>query len=188
MSEVIKVEMKQCRGKCSEVKSLSEFNRDSKSKDGRQVYCRECQSRSDREYRVSPKGRAVRCLRNTREKRRQAEALLRHEIKDTLTSHQIAMVQAEDRCLYCGHPVEFGKMTVDHVRTFRNGGTNTYDNLLPCCGTCNSKKGDKPILEFLREYATPMQLRRVIFRLAQRQNKGYFEMWSELNEEVTASG
>jgi 5-methylcytosine-specific restriction endonuclease McrA len=188
MTNAIKVGMKKCSNPECREKPLSAFGSYSNSKDGKQGYCRECRQKYNREYRTSPKGRAVRTLSKTRYERRKAEIELGHAIEDTLTSHQIAMVLAEDRCLYCGHLVEYGKMTVDHVKTFRNGGTNTYDNILPSCKGCNSRKGDRPILEFLRKYATPMQLKRTIFRLAQRQNKGYFEMWSELNEEVSSSG
>jgi 5-methylcytosine-specific restriction endonuclease McrA len=177
MSEVIKVEMKQCR-KCREVKPLNAFD---KSKDGR---CKPCRAEANREYKSSPKGRAMDVLSQTRTNRRRAEKELGHPIEDTLNSYDIAMVQSEDRCLYCGHPVEFGKMTVDHVKTFRHGGTNTYANLLPSCHICNSRKGDKPILEFLRKYATSLQLRRVIDRLSQRKGIGYYDMYEQLRAEV----
>jgi hypothetical protein len=187
MTNAIKVGMKKCSNPECKEKPLSAFGSYSNSKDGKQGYCRECKQKYNREYRTSPKGRAVRTLSKTRYERSKAEIELGHPVVDTLTSHQIAMVQAEDRCLYCGHPVEFGKMTVDHVRTFRNGGTNAYDNLLSCCFSCNTRKGDRPILEFLRKYATPMQTRRVIFRLAQRKGIGYFEMWEMLNGEVSSS-
>jgi hypothetical protein len=40
---------KQCK-KCNEIKPLSEFNKQSKSKDGLQVYCRSCQSEIGKDW------------------------------------------------------------------------------------------------------------------------------------------
>lgn len=185
--------LKTC-SKCHEIKLIDAFNNDSKTTDGKKTQCKECTRAYNREYmrsynepyKSSPKGRAMQTLSHTREKRRKVEKLLRHPIKDTLTSHQVAMVQAEDTCCYCGHPVEYGKMTVDHVRAFRNGGTNEYTNLIPSCKRCNVRKSDRPVLEFLRKYSTPLQTRRVIERLATRRGIGYFDMWSQLNDEVIA--
>nr|WP_173918800.1 HNH endonuclease [Halobacillus sp. Marseille-Q1614] len=97
------------------------------------------------------------------------------------------MIQAKSECLYCRSELQPHEVTVDHVRSFRNGGTNTYDNLLPCCRRCNSRKGDKPLLSFLRQHAaSDLQLRRVVFELAQRQGRGYYDVWRSLQDDVEA--
>ena len=47
------------------------------------------------------------------------------------------------RCAYCGSPGS----TQDHVVPLSRGGTHTADNVVPACGSCNSRKHDKLILE-----------------------------------------
>ncbi|EFN55944.1 hypothetical protein CHLNCDRAFT_13740, partial [Chlorella variabilis] len=59
-----------------------------------------------------------------------------------------ANVMLRDRysCQYCGSSRE---LTIDHVVPQSKGGGNTWSNLVACCASCNSKKGDKS-LEQLR--------------------------------------
>jgi len=45
-----------------------------------------------------------------------------------------------NRCLSCGEQKE---LTVDHVVSLKDGGSNTIDNLQPLCLSCNSRKGAK---------------------------------------------
>ena len=52
----------------------------------------------------------------------------------------------EGRCAYCGVD---GKMTIEHMTPWRRGGTNTRDNVVPACGTCNTRKGSLTAVEFL---------------------------------------
>jgi len=45
-------------------------------------------------------------------------------------------------CWYCRktmHP--FRDFTVDHVVPFAKGGSDDFDNLVPCCWPCNNRKG-----------------------------------------------
>lgn len=46
----------------------------------------------------------------------------------------------DNRCLSCGEQKE---LTVDHVVSIKDGGSNTIDNLQPLCRSCNSRKGAK---------------------------------------------
>ena len=59
----------------------------------------------------------------------------------------------DGHCAYCGETLLFTKMTVDHFIPIRRKnnyimldrdnipyGTNDPDNLMPCCGSCNSSK------------------------------------------------
>ena len=43
-------------------------------------------------------------------------------------------------CWYCGLPVGFKNLTMDHVIPLSRGGRSTKDNLVPCCKACNTKK------------------------------------------------
>ena len=38
--------------------------------------------------------------------------------------------------------------SIDHATPLSRGGTNSLDNLIPCCVSCNSKKHDKTLVEF----------------------------------------
>lgn len=49
------------------------------------------------------------------------------------------------RCAYCGGD---GRLTIDHVVPLSRGGSDSIDNLVPACGSCNSSKHDRTLLEF----------------------------------------
>ena len=45
-------------------------------------------------------------------------------------------------CAYCGTAVEDGtRLTLDHLTPHSAGGSNSQDNLVTCCLTCNSRRG-----------------------------------------------
>ena len=69
------------------------------------------------------------------------------EVECTLTEQE-AMELFEEYvglCVYCPALAT----TLDHVIPLSRGGPHTKDNLVPCCKSCNSKKGAKPLLVFL---------------------------------------
>lgn len=43
-------------------------------------------------------------------------------------------------CAYCGCELPLGKMQVDHLKPLSRGGTDTLDNMLPACRSCNHYK------------------------------------------------
>lgn len=47
-------------------------------------------------------------------------------------------------CVYCESKKQ---LTIDHIIPKSKGGGNTWDNLVTCCISCNSKKGDKMLHE-----------------------------------------
>jgi hypothetical protein len=49
-------------------------------------------------------------------------------------------------CAYCGEPWRH----IDHVKPFRRGGRNMLSNIRPACVECNSSKGSKDPLVWLR--------------------------------------
>ncbi len=57
------------------------------------------------------------------------------------------------KCIYCGSK---NKLTLDHVVPKCKNGANTWKNLVTCCGSCNVKKGDKLVDDFLLEYDLKM--------------------------------
>ncbi|MCS6789581.1 MAG: HNH endonuclease [Bacteroidia bacterium] len=44
------------------------------------------------------------------------------------------------RCVYCGSP---HNLTVDHVIPRSQGGTDSWENLVTACGSCNHRKGNR---------------------------------------------
>lgn len=51
-------------------------------------------------------------------------------------------------CAYCGERVAV--LTQDHVLAIRRGGQHTASNIVPACRSCNSKKSNKLVSEFLK--------------------------------------
>jgi 5-methylcytosine-specific restriction endonuclease McrA len=49
------------------------------------------------------------------------------------------------RCLACGR---VAKLTVDHVVPVSRGGSDDISNLQPLCGPCNSRKGNRRIIDY----------------------------------------
>jgi HNH endonuclease len=54
-------------------------------------------------------------------------------------------------CRYCGTPVTPYTATLDHLVPMVAGGTNGIDNLVTACLSCNTRKGKKPLGDFLAE-------------------------------------
>lgn len=51
-------------------------------------------------------------------------------------------------CHYCGIGLEVGQGTFDHIVPFDRGGSNSDDNIVRCCITCNREKFNKTPEEF----------------------------------------
>jgi hypothetical protein len=57
-------------------------------------------------------------------------------------------------CCYCGVGIEDGaKLTLDHLVAHSDGGSNDQSNLVTCCHTCNSSRGNRCYKEFARKVA-----------------------------------
>ena len=54
-------------------------------------------------------------------------------------------------CVYCSADSTTERMTLDHVVPFCQGGSNTPNNLVTSCLTCNSSRGSKSLVEFAPE-------------------------------------
>jgi 5-methylcytosine-specific restriction endonuclease McrA len=50
-------------------------------------------------------------------------------------------------CQYCGIEVHQKTATLDHVVPRSKGGKTTFENTVTACGTCNSKKADKALID-----------------------------------------
>lgn len=54
--------------------------------------------------------------------------------------------KVDSKCVYCGNTAT----ALDHVIAVKNGGNNYPTNLVPCCTSCNSKKKDRSLNDFLK--------------------------------------
>ena len=75
---------------------------------------------------------------------------------------QVKNTQGSITCTYCNKPnlvIEYEgmkvpnriKATIDHIVPKSKGGAVfDYNNITPCCGTCNNKKGSMSVEEFLK--------------------------------------
>jgi hypothetical protein len=62
------------------------------------------------------------------------------------------------RCWYCGKTMNpFSEFCIDHVLPSSKGGLDNFDNLVPCCRTCNLRKNSITDLEqFRKRLASPV--------------------------------
>jgi hypothetical protein len=59
------------------------------------------------------------------------------------------------KCVYCESKKN---LTIDHVIPKCKGGKNTWNNLVTCCNSCNSKKNDKSLEEVgMKLLVTPLE-------------------------------
>jgi 5-methylcytosine-specific restriction endonuclease McrA len=69
-------------------------------------------------------------------------------INDFTAKEWRALCQAAGYCCaYCGKKFAFKDLTPDHLTPYAKQGSNTLHNVLPCCGSCNSRKKDRPVLK-----------------------------------------
>lgn len=74
----------------------------------------------------------------------------RHGGESELTAEQweIALAYFDFKCAYCGKESE---LTKDHLDALKNGGTLTFDNVVPACKHCNSSKRDRQWLAWYQK-------------------------------------
>lgn len=74
---------------------------------------------------------------------------LRYHVKRPIPELRLSRrsILARDNytCQYCGH--QSRDLTMDHVAPKRLGGKSTWENLVCCCRKCNTKKGDKTLVQ-----------------------------------------
>lgn len=98
-----------------------------------------------------------------------ADAQRRRDIRRagaSVIEMEAVMAAAEGLCTYCGHPSQ--ALEFDHLTAITKGGTNSLDNLLPCCRTCNSSKGNRPAEDWLFDKFGLEGLGRAIYMVENR--------------------
>jgi 5-methylcytosine-specific restriction endonuclease McrA len=62
---------------------------------------------------------------------------------------KIKVLLFERFCRWCCRPLTAGNRHVDHVVPLSRGGLHIPDNLVASCGTCNHRKSNKLVAEWL---------------------------------------
>lgn len=98
-----------------------------------------------REYNKRPERREA--LRKYKLKRKEVEP--GHDFKDWIN----LLKQYDNKCFYCGDKMtkKLGRKqrTRDHILPISKGGTDTLDNIVPACRSCNSSKRDLNFWDFM---------------------------------------
>ena len=94
------------------------------------------------QWNASDKGKIARVAYNNR---RRANILSAEANDFTKFDWMELLVQYDYSCVYCG---KGGKLTQDHKTPLIRGGNHTKANIVPACGSCNSRKGRKTIAEW----------------------------------------
>jgi len=51
------------------------------------------------------------------------------------------------KCHYCGKQLTRFSATLDHIQPVSKKGTHSYDNLITACLHCNSRRGNRPVMD-----------------------------------------
>ncbi len=101
--------MKTC-SKCHKDKSLKEFFKDKRKKDGHQITCKACQLKRAKEYRQTDKGRAVHLRCYKRYRLRHADRIKEKRYAQNAVNRAIAKGQLQrpdtQKCHYCPEAAE----------------------------------------------------------------------------------
>jgi 5-methylcytosine-specific restriction endonuclease McrA len=117
---------------------------------------RECRKGWDSKYDKNNKDRIKEFKRNYRKTERgklmaiksfQKRRARKRELESSFTIKQWNRCKEyfNNICCYCGKDKE---LTQDHFIPLVNGGEYTKNNIVPCCLSCNSSKGNKDFLEW----------------------------------------
>lgn len=67
-------------------------------------------------------------------------------VRGQVTAEELYWLESQlwgAQCLYCDIQLEMGQGTFDHFVALDRGGSNTIDNIVRCCLTCNREKFTK---------------------------------------------
>jgi len=71
-------------------------------------------------------------------------------VKDIAIHYKNKLKIFGNTCVYCGCSVEL-RLTVDHLIPLSKGGDNSYNNIVPACKSCNSRKSAKDWIAWYRK-------------------------------------
>jgi len=69
-----------------------------------------------------------------------------HKLYDTIAK------ETNGACVYCGKPLSRTGVTYDHILPKSFGGNRKPENIILCCGDCNSRKSNLSVDEFVKTF------------------------------------
>lgn len=158
--------MKTCL-RCKVSKPFESFGAWRYSKDGRQVWCRQCRSKYQQEHRLTEKERARRWYQANKErhyldnKKWRAEnpqkaSIIKRNYKGrrratggNVTSQEWLdrLAEFNNHCAYCN--TLDSNLEMEHMVPLSRSGAHEIDNLVPACRRCNAEKHTQTLLEFI---------------------------------------
>jgi 5-methylcytosine-specific restriction endonuclease McrA len=114
-----------------------------------------------KKYSQSPKGKLTKRKNNRTENGKAKFARARHKrraamaILSTLTAEEWKNIkdQYKHKCVYCG---KTKPLTMEHLIPLSRGGHHVKENIVPACLSCNSTRGNKPMLLEILAMAVPL--------------------------------
>lgn len=147
--------------RCHAWKAVDQFCRDRSRGDGRSARCAACRRKPKqlRLIRPTPAERdRVRYATDAgyRLERREHTRSRKHGVQK-LTADDIGTILegTDGLCLYCDRP----HATLDHIVAVSRGGSTRRSNLGPACVSCNSRKRDMDVHDFIDKYDIPLTRR-----------------------------
>ena len=141
---------KQCC-KCSEIKPISRFYRDKRTKDGREGRCKDCElirqrekrGQQPRDYPTEEEKRIRRSLNKQARRTRERNTGPLPKAKDILELKE----KQKNRCYWCSGDIS-KKFYKDHYIPVCKGGDSSIHNLVLTCFKCNASKNGRDPIEF----------------------------------------
>lgn len=71
------------------------------------------------------------------------------------TYHCVFSMNERYRCIYCKEKIQLSDLSLDHITPWIFFGSNSSTNLITCCISCNSTRGDTLINDWLTQIKAP---------------------------------
>jgi 5-methylcytosine-specific restriction endonuclease McrA len=143
--------------RCKVVKTTSDFNRSSVTRDGLHAWCRSCVSAHGREKRQRVRKAVYMKMYNAQYNTEHADIKYNASSRSRCEQYQVKYVEDVDRrvvwdrdegyCRHCKMFVPFEDFEVDHIIPMSKGGDHSYSNVQTLCTPCNRSKADKILAE-----------------------------------------
>lgn len=101
--------------------------------------------RQKKKRKQNPKDTVVRDRKINHKRRLKLQGL---KPKGISVEDQKKVLKRDKICVYCGNEQDIG---FDHIKAITKGGNNNFNNLVVACKKCNSSKGNKNVLKWLKE-------------------------------------
>lgn len=102
------------------------------------------------------------------------DRLPRHEVK---LNRRNLFARDRNQCQYCGRHFPTSELSIDHVMPRRQGGGDTWTNLVCSCVRCNARKGgrtpEQAAMSLIRRPAAPRRNPLIAVRLGQKKYQSW---------------